>query len=91
MDRKSLIREVIKKCVTDKYPITIDVMVESKKEYSVVKDYPHIYYYTIFILNVPGEFCGPTYLKIREDVKFILYGILNEREHLKGIWRSTIV
>ena len=86
--KQSFLKKLIKRCVTDKFPMVKDVEIKTGKERcdSLLIPYPYIYYHSIFIVHHPDKYCESTYNEICNEIKPLLKLALDGNEHLKSFW-----
>lgn len=86
--KQSFLKKVIKRSVTDKFPMVKDVEIKTGKERcdSLLIPYPYIYYHSIFIVHHPDKYCESTYNEICNEIRPLLKLVLDDNEHLKSFW-----
>jgi hypothetical protein len=88
--REELIKVILKKCVTDNYPMVEEVTVNTGKEknmslWNKYEPYDYIFYYSIGIKCSPNNYSFNTFQNIKNIISFLKPYFLEENEHIRRI------
>lgn len=88
--REDLIKVILKKCITDNYPMVEEVIINTGKEknmslWNKYEPYDYIFYYSIGIKCSPEFFCKDKFQTIKDIIGFIKPYFLEENEHIRRI------
>lgn len=85
--REELIKTILKKCITDNYPMVEEVIIITGKEKcgNLFNSYHYILYYSIGIKCSPDFFCKDKFQTIKQIIEFIKPYFLVENERIRRI------
>jgi hypothetical protein len=85
--REELIKVILKKCVTDNYPMVEKITIHTGKERcgNLFNPYNYIFYYTIGIKCSPDFFCKDKFQTIKDCIRFIQPYFLEQNEHIRRV------
>jgi hypothetical protein len=84
MNRDKVIVKVIKKCVTDKYPMVkgVSVVVGTEKSTSPYNTHEYYYYYRIILDYTPDFYCEKVFNTVKREIYELKQFLFNQNEFI---------